>query len=523
MYGYSGISRRSLLQAAAAMGVGARMAPTASKPPEPNERIRVGKDRWSFVGARTGRPFVPFGSNLVLTDKADLDIFGPRFAARRYETILDACASLSLNILKVFLPVGAVLPDPQLHDRASIAPGYLDNLTAFLGMCRRRGIRAVVTLAEWRGFECRWWQEGGQYWGRRPWRTDSGPGSIAVLCDFWKQLGAALRHEPAVFAYTPVVELTTPSGNLTPPWAPPPERIGIMPGEIALWYWRRWLRAKYRTLDQLNRAWGTSHAGFDDVPEVTYAHDLPANRYTEPEAMIFDYQNFREWTTLRYLVPQIAAIRKADPGRMVTISNHERSWNLWTGAARHFLGYTPAEQARYLDYMTYHCNRDVKDLQREPMEFHLREMEVMLRFSVAGRPMPIVMEEFTFGSLAPNQTAEMQALMVRRSIGHASGWLTWYLQYPKDVNVADSANPSAWLTESLEPTPWGTTARSLAGELRRADLGRKPARRVVRLDRRTELVPKQSGVLIDTMFRYDQLDQPTDYRVSYEPDLNIRL
>ncbi len=517
------ISRRDLLQGAATMGIGCTIAHARLNPPELDERIRVGKDRWSFVGARTGRPFVPFGSNLVLTDKEDLDIFGPRFSRSRYETILDACRSLNLNILKVFLPIGAVLPDPQHNDRAIPAAGYFDNLTVFLRMCRAKGIRVVVTLAEWRGFECRWWQDGGQYWGRRPWKMDAGPDSIAVLCDFWRQLGAALRHEPAVFAYSPVVELTTPSGNLTPPWAPPPDRIGIMPGEIALWYWRRWLRAKYRTPERLNRAWQTAHRSFDDIPEVTYAHDLPANRYAEPEAMIFDYQNFREWTTMRHLLPQIAAIRRADPGRMVTISNHERSWNLWTGAARHFLGYTPAEQSPYIDYMTYHCNRDVKDLQREPMEFHLREMEVMLRFSRAGRPMPVVMEEFTFGSSDPRQTAEMQALMVRRSVGHASGWLTWYLQYPRGANVADSAHPSAWLTESFEPTPWGLTARSLSAELRQADLRRKPPRRVVTLDRRTELVPKQTGALIDTMFRYDQLEQPTDYRINYERDLRLWL
>ena len=173
--------------------------------------------------------------------------------------------------------------------------------------------------------------------------------------------------------------------------------------------------------------------------------------------------------------------------------------------------------------MTYHCNRDVRNLQRDPMEVHLREMEVMLRFSHAGRPMPVVMEEFTFGSSDPKQTAEMQALMVRRSIGHASGWLTWYLQYPKGANAADSAHPSAWLTAVFEPTPWGLTAKALAAELPETDLRRKKARRIVRLDRRTELVPKRTGILIDTIFRFDQLEQPTDYRINYERDLKLRL
>jgi len=496
----------------------------STDPPEPDEYIRVARDRWTFVGERTGRRFVPFGSNLVLTDKADLDIFGPRFSVERYDRILAACQGLGINIFKVFLPIGKILPDPQPNDRAAIAPGYVENLTAFLNICRRRSIRAVVTLAEWWGMDCQWWQQGGQYYGRRPWRTDAGPDSIAVLCDFWRQLCTRLRDNPAVFAYSPVVELTTPSGNLTPPWMPPEDQIGIMPGEIALWHWRRWLQAKYHTLDALNRAWGSAHRSFESIPSVTYAYDFTAHAYAEPEMMLLDYQNFREWTTMRYLLPQIAAIRKADRRHMVTISNHERSWNLWTGAARHFLGYTPAEQTPYVDYVTLHFNKDERALERAPLEQHLRELEVLLRFSRTGVPRPVVLEEFTFGSTDPQKTAEVQSLMVRRTIGHAAGWITWYLQYPKDAHpLADTVYPSAWLTEDLKPTPWGTAAKALAEELGRADLSRKPPRRVVFLDRKTELVPKKTGVLLETFFRYDQLEQPTDYRVRYERDLQLRL
>lgn len=519
----TGLTRRSFLAGVALGACGGAAPRFRSDEPEPDERIRVGRDRWSFVGARTGRRFVPFGSNLVLRDKADLNIFGPRFSEERYDRILEACTEQGINILKVFLPIGNVLPDPQPDGQAVIAPGYVENLRTFLGLCRRRNLRAVVCLAEWLGFQCEWWQQGGQYWGRRPWRSGPGPDSIATLCDFWRQLGSALRQEPALFSYSPVVELTTPSGNLTPPWAPPEDRIGIMPGEIALWYWRRWLRAKYRTLERLNRSWGTTHRAFDDIPEVTYAYDFSASRYVEPENMVFDYQNFREWTTFRYLLPQIAAIRRADPVHMVTISNHERSWNLWKGAARHFLGYTPAEQSRYVDYMTHHCNRDVRDLERGPVEQMLREMEVMLRFSRAGRPMPVIMEEFTFATPDPVRTAELQARMVRHSVGHASGWLTWYLQYPEGANVADTPNPSAWFDADFRPTPWGNQARLLAEELRRTDLSRKPPRRIVALDRRTELVPNTTGVLIETFLRYTELEQPTDYTVNYEPDLRLRL
>lgn len=492
--------------------------------PEPDEFIRVGKDRWSFVGAKTGRRFVPFGSNLVLTNKEDLDIFGPRFSESRYDQVLQACEALNINILKVFLPIGKVLPDPQEPGRATLAPGYVDNLKAFLALCRRRRIRAVVTLAEWWGFQCQWWQEGGQYFGRRPWRQDKGPDSIGTLVDFWRQLCAQLRNDPTVFAYTPCVELSMPSGNLTPPWQPPEDQIGLIPGEIALWYWRRWLQAKYSSVTSLNRAWGTDYPSFEVIPVVSYAYDFQANRYLDGDRMVLDYQNFREWATMRYLLPQLAAIRRADPNHMVTISNHERSWNLWTGAARHFLGYTPAEQAPYVDYLTLHFNRDTATTERAPLEQHLRELEVLLRFTRAGKPAPVILEEFTFGSHDPEETARVQGLMVRKSMGHCSGWLTWYLQYPSDPHAgADAAHPSSWLTDDFKPTPWGNAARDLRDELLATDLKRKAPARVVSLDRRTELVPKRTGILIETYLQYTDLPQPTDYRVTYEKDLKLRV
>jgi len=96
------------------------------------EFLRVASDAWSFEGAETHARFVPLGSNYVLTDKTDLNVFGPQYAAERHIPILDACASLHINFLKVFLPIAQVLPDPQVPGEVHIAPGYLDNLENFL-------------------------------------------------------------------------------------------------------------------------------------------------------------------------------------------------------------------------------------------------------------------------------------------------------------------------------------------------------------------------------------------------------
>ena len=150
-------------------------------------------------------------------------------------------------------------------------------------------------------------------------------------------------------------------------------------------------------------------------------------------------------------------------------------------------------------------------------------MLVMARFAHAGKPIPLIVEEFTFAAADPKRVAEGQAAIVRGTAGHVSGWTTWYLQYPQDATAADVAHRVAWLNDDLSPTPWGETARLLFEELRKGEQGRKPARRTVRLDRAVELVPKKTGVLISNILDHARIAQPTDYVVTHEKDLDIRL
>jgi len=494
-------------------------APGAGTAPD-NEFIRVAPDGFSFESAETGQPFVPFGANFVLTAKRHLNMFGPHYDAELYGRVLDAGQALGINVLKVFLPIASVLPDPQAPGEARVADGYLDHLDAFLAMCRKRSIRAVVTLSEWRGSSLEWWRDGGQYFGRRPWQTTPGIDSIAVIQRFWQVLCARLRDNPTVFAYTPCVEWTCPGRNFVS-WK---EYTGYIPGEIALWHWRRWLIGKYGDLDALNTAWDAAYAPLEDVPLPSYDYDREAGHYLDPHVRILDYQNFREWTTLRYFRPQIATIRSADPNHMVTISNHMRSWNLGEGDARHFLGYTPAEEADLVDYFTLHANYDVKDLaDGRGVEEVVHEVEILSRFTRAQHDKPVILEEFNFATETPEQTAANQAAIVRGTVGALSGWMTWYLQYPDGARTADSAHRSAWIDDQCNPTPWGETARALAAELRSAGLSRTPAARTVALDRATDLVPCEDTPLLRSYTEYDACQQPSDFTIPHEVDLDILL
>ena len=136
----------------------------------------MASDHWGFETSDSKTPFVPFGANFVLSDKKYLNTVRARGCITRSGTrrVLTALEGLGFNIVKVFLPIGDVLPDPQVPGEARIAPGYLDNLEDFLRLAGRHHIRVVVCLACWGGNELKWWHEGGEYFGRHPWRADPG-------------------------------------------------------------------------------------------------------------------------------------------------------------------------------------------------------------------------------------------------------------------------------------------------------------------------------------------------------------
>ena len=480
------------------------------------EFVRVAPDHWSFETTGTHVRLIPFGTNFVFNEKRTLNLFGPDVYDRDlYDRALGALEALGMNIVKVFLPIADVLPDPQAPGEVHVAPGYLDNLDDFLRLARRHHIRVVVTLTSWGGNGIKWWHSGGEYFGRRPWRTTPGIDSLDVLERFWKALAARLRDNPTVFSYNVAVEWSFPAGNLT--WTPPKRQYGRLESPQGLFYWRAYLAARYgERVGALNQAYHSHYAAFQDVPLVDFTYNARNRRYVSPDAMVLDYQDFREWASMRYLRPQIAAIRSADPNHMVTIGNHSRrAIGLWPGAARYFIGFSPPEQAGLVDYLTTHDNHSESQLKPgQDIGYVVHTSIVRTRFCSAGKLLPVIIEEFTFASPDPERTAAAQARMVEGTIGHASGWMNWYLQYPHDANSADmeGKDRSAILDDDLKPTPWGKAIPGLVRKLKQADLSRKRAVRVLAVDRQSALVPKSMGLLLRICADWGSYPHPLDFR-----------
>ncbi len=264
------------------------------------------------------------------------------------------------------------------------------------------------------------------------------------------------------------------------------------------------------------------------MPIVNFDYDFATHQYGDPDAKVLDYQNFREWASRRYFRPQIAAIRAADPDHMVTISNHmRRPVELWEGAARYFIGYSEPDQSDLVDYLTTHDNHSESELTpTRTLEDMLRATVLRTRFCNAHKLMPVIIEEYTFGAASEERTAEVQEKIVRATIGSASGWINWYLQYPHDANEADTpaTEKSAILRDDFTPTAWGLRASQLIGEFRKTDLSRRPAATTLAADRMKSLVPHGEGGLTQRVIgAWGDYKQPVDFTWPANEWLDMKL
>ena len=137
--------------------------------------------------------------------------------------------------------------------------------------------------------------------------------------------------------------------------------------------------------------------------------------------------------------------------------------------------------------------------------------------------MPVVIEEYSFASHDPQKVADGQERIVLGTIGHAAGWLNWYMQYPRNPNQADTPERSAILNDDMTPTPWGLRAKALIRKLQSADLSRKPAASTIDLDRERELVPKTMGTELLIRQNWSDHPHPIDFRWPRNKWIQLRL
>ncbi len=267
------------------------------------ERIKVSADGWNFEGVETGARMVPFGANFVFNygeDKRSLDIMTTRdWEPDVIRKAFEVAAECNMNLMKVFLPIPALLPDPQENESVrftDMTPSIWERLDFLFDVARETGVYITLSLAEWGMGGSQWFHDGGEFFGSS--QADA-KDSFRVFRNLWVELAKHLEDEPALFSYNLAVELFVPSGN----WGGERKSMNyLFADRWALGAWRRWLLGQYGGLAGINAAWGTSFNSIEEIqqPEIRW---LPAKKsYTVSQEIIADYITFKECAV--YLFPE---------------------------------------------------------------------------------------------------------------------------------------------------------------------------------------------------------------------------
>lgn len=199
---------------------------------------------------------------------------------------------------------------------------------------------------------------------------------------------------------------------------------------------------------------------------VILAYDLlnePSVGWNPPEgADLLAYQRAREDIADEWTRRQVAAIKSEDPLALVTVGLIQWSVPSLLPHVKHYSGFRPSRQAKFLDFMEVHFY----PLDSGPGDFESRNLaylESVVR-EVAAPGKPVVVAEFGWNrSGGEVQQARWCGRAVELTAGLACGWLNWGLY---DVAQArDGSNFCGLLTPDGTKKAWAGEFQRLAGSL----------------------------------------------------------
>ncbi len=410
--------------------------PGSSVPSLP--KIRVSADGRTLEIA-AGRPFVPFGVTYFRPGTGWAPQVWKQFDAEATRKDFARMKELGVNCVRVFLSYGSFYQEP-----GRLAPEGLAKFDQFLEIAQQAGIYVHPT--------------GPDHWEGTPaWAQDDRYADEAALRrteDFWRLFAARYRGRSGIFAYDllnePEVRWNTAAMR---------EK------------WNRWIEKKYASGENLRRAWGMTNTppGFGAVP-------VPPETDCAGCPRVLDFQHFREEIADEWTRRQVAVIKTADPQALVTVGMIQWSVPAVLPSCRHYSGFRPERQARWLDFLEIHFYPLARGFYAyegpEDEARNLAYLESVVR-EVARPGKPVVIAEcgwYGGGKLTldqsrhPPATEEQQARwcsqLVETSAGLASGWLNWGLC--DDPGAGDVTQLTGLLTTDGQLKAWGRGFEGLA-------------------------------------------------------------
>jgi hypothetical protein len=408
----------------------------AEKAPLP--KILISAEGHAFVTAK-GKPFVPFGLTYFRSGTGWAPQVWKKFDADATRRDFVRMKELGVNCVRVFISYGSFYQEPGKLESEGLA-----KFDQFLKLAEEQGIYVHPTGPD------HW--EGSPEWARGDRMADEG--ALAATETFWRLFAARYSGRTVLFGYDLRNE---------------PE-MG-WDGPVMLKRWNDWLGHKYGTGEKLAQAWSRTNQTFElgSVP-VPKANDAPGSRE------LLDYQCFREDLADEWTRRQVSAIKTADPQALVTVGLIQWSVPSLLPGVRHYAGFRPARQAKFLDFMEIHfypLDRGAYEYRNDQEEARNLAYLQSVVGEVARTGKPVVVAEYGWygggkprfdGGKHPFASEEQQARWCRKLVettaGTAVGWLNWGLY--DQPEATDPSEFSGLLTADGKLKAWGREFQKLA-------------------------------------------------------------
>ena len=406
-------------------------------------RVRIAPDGRTFETA-PGKRFVPFGVNYFRPGTGWAPQVWKQFDADATRRDFALMKETGVNCVRVFLTYGSFLQEPDRVSEEGLA-----KLDQFLDLADEAGLYVHPT--------------GPDHWeGLPPWaRTDriADDQVLAALEVFWAKLAARLKDRTVIFAYDLLNE---------------PE-VG-WDSTVILSKWNRWLQERHGSAEKLAEAWSLPPG------EIAWGkRAAPANKDALGSKELLDFQRFRESLADAWTQRQVKAIKAADGQALVTVGLIQWSVPSLLAHVRHYSGFRPERQARWLDFMEVHfyplADGFYTYADDEAESRNLAYLESVVR-EVAKPGKPVVIAEFGWygggkptleNGRYPAASEEQQARWCRRLVEStqtlATGWLNWgFYDQPEAQDVSQLIG---LMKPGGQVKAWGREFKALAQGLTR--------------------------------------------------------
>ena len=401
------------------------------------EPIAVAADGTGFVEQRSGKTFVPFGTNYYDPNTGWAPKVWQQFDPNRVTLHFDIMKKLGVNCARVFLAAATFQPDVNTLDEQALAK--LDKL---IEIARDARIRLILT--------------GPDHWEGRPpyWEPDryAGEQALRALEHFWNVVGRRYQGEPAILAWDLLNE---------------PE----MPWFVEGWEpkWNAWLRAKYNHDDALKAAWADELAKGETLGTV----GVPKNTADAGNARLLDWQLFRESLADEWVRRQVETLRAADPTHLITVGYIQWSYPpVRPGDPGLYAAFNPHRQQQWLDFISVHfyplMGRPFGS--PENWERNLLYLQSILAYCHTGKP--VVLGEYGWygggtpqgrAYLSEDQQARWIAAEIEASRPFAQGWLSW--PFGDTPDSTDMSVYGGLVRKNLVRKIWGWRFKSFVAAL----------------------------------------------------------